>query len=59
MVSFALSVSLAVCEHFKRGGASDGHTRGALEQVVWTLRKFPNPNAKTLEMSEDTIVDMF
>ena len=59
MTGFSLSVSPAVWEHFERDGASDGKVRGSLERVVWKLHKLPKPNAKTLEMSEDAIVDMF
>ena len=59
MAGFAVSVSPAVWEQFEKDGASNGKVCGSLERVVWKLHKSPNPNAETLEMLEDAIVDMF
>ena len=59
IAGFALAVSLAVGGHFERGCTSNGNRSDALEQVVWKLHKLPTPDTKTLEILEDTTVDMF
>jgi hypothetical protein len=48
MTGFAVSVSPAVWDHFKRDGTRNGKVHDALERVVRKIHKSPSPNAKTL-----------